>query len=359
MPKRLFKPTPLIVIDTKPFHCAAPPPSARFLTRLLFRPRMLLSTAAARQAAAAGRRECRLHQTRARASHFGTIRVARVNGRRAALAELTRAIFELRETKGAMHAAEHLRAKAEGAARLNERVDAAKLRRAALQLRTINAAIIKEERRLIAVTKRSAKLTGIRENRVDTARTVAVNGRRAAAIERLCLRGAGMHQRCIAAETRRDAALTVIASRARRASTRREAKPTEPETIATLTKAVITAAIATALARAHYSSMHYVHTAAAVSAAGAARAATRAETKTKAREEAMAVKEAVKTAAVMAGLNGHEAKVAATSAGGGDVLLTTAAPFIAAPSTTTPSTTALSTSPSVARSDTEDWHEVV
>lgn len=358
---KMHKPEPVIVISTEAFHFAAKEPSSRLLSRLQFRPRMLLATAPARHAAAAGRRQTRLNLIRARASHFGTVRVAVVRGRCAAVAEFSRALFALRVQKSGARAAAHLRARASVAARFNERVNAAKVKRSSLRLGTLNAAIAKEEKRLAAADKRTAKLTLRAEGKYRGAKAFAFKARRTAATERLLGRGAALHKRCLEASARRDLALAAIVARARRtaiARARRAAaapKCKDAETVETVdmsgeqpteakeAKANLTAAnemdakgtdakpadanVADAMQKA-------IKKAAEISAAGAARAEARAEAKQAARESAKAVKSALEDAAAMAGLQGHEAKKAACAG------------------------KTSSAASSVASSDSEDWHVV-
>lgn len=223
-PMKLFKPHPVIVIDTEPFHFAGSPPTTRLLNRLQFRPRLLLATASARQAAAAGRRAVRINLIRARANHYGTVRVAATRGRKAAVAEYRRAIFELREAKGSRRAAGHKIGKAQVAAKLGtQRVVSAKLRRSSLRLAIVNGAIAKEQKRIAASERKAASLSVVQKNRWEEAKTFAARFRRAAATERLVSRSGQLEKRCVEAAERRDAALAAVIFRARR-GTRRHAK---------------------------------------------------------------------------------------------------------------------------------------
>jgi len=145
---------------------------------------------------------------------LGTVRVAVVRGNRAALAEVCRAVTDVRVERAGKRAALHIRAKARTAARLNERVNTAKMNRSNLRLRTLNAAIAKEEKRLAAQGRLSATLTLRKEGRWEEAKTFAVRVRRAAAMERLITRGAELQKRCLDAASRREALLSAIVARA-------------------------------------------------------------------------------------------------------------------------------------------------
>ena len=213
---RMHKPAPVIVISTEGFHsAAAAPPSERLLNRLNFRPRMLLATAPARHMAAAGRRATYLALHMARAKHFGTVRVAIVRGRRAALAEFKRSLVDLAHTKASTRAVAHRRAKSHVAAGFNERVTAAKLRRSNHRLRILNAAIAAEEKRLCAASKRDAALDVRRAGRCAATQAFAVGVRRAASSERQAERGAFLAQRCREAWARRARELSSVVSRAK------------------------------------------------------------------------------------------------------------------------------------------------
>jgi len=211
-PLKTRKPEPIIIVNTDAFQCATPAPSSQLLSRLQFRPRMLLATAPARHASAAGRRQTRLNLDRARASHFGTVRVAVVRGRRTAREELARSVTEVRMQRAGERAVLHIRAKARTAARLNERINTAKVNRSNLRLSILHAAMAKEEKRLAAHERLSATLRLRKEGRYEEAKTFAVMVRRAAAMERLISRGAELQKRCMDANSRREAALSAIAS---------------------------------------------------------------------------------------------------------------------------------------------------
>jgi len=369
-PIKMHKPEPVIVISTEPFHYGAKPPSSRLMSRLLFRPRMLLATATARHASAAGRRQTRLNIDRARANHFGTVRVAVVRGRRDAFSEFSRAIFEMRTHMAAMRAAAHLCAKKNVAAKFNERVTAAKVKRSSLRLLSLNAAISKETRRIEAEGRRMAKLA---LPKYWHAKAFAVKVRRAAADKRLTRRGAEFAKASTEATKRRNLLVSAIVARARRTTIARarraeaakeDAKMSAKSIVAEVKEAAVEVKESAAIERglvmlpsfiesAHTSKVEYeewvkvstaVLKAAEVSSSAAAQAEARAETRKAASANANAVKAALEDAAAMAGLQGREAKKAAVATADAQRGASSSA--------------ASSAASSVASSDTEEWQVV-
>lgn len=398
--RMLPKPAAVIVISTDGWKgcSSASPPSERLLNRLNFRPRMLLATAPARHAAAAGRRATYQALHKARASHLGTVRVAIVRGRRAALTEFKASLVELAHTKASARAVAHRRAKCHVAAGFNERVTAAKLRRSTLRLGVLNAAIAKEEARLLADSKRDAAINVRRAGRCADAQAFAAKVRRTSASERQASRGAFLAQRCQQASSRRAALLSSVVSRAKLSAMARQvpvkltAAPglkltlkiptltTVPSSTPPLsfiespfcTKAAYSEWLAlpaaqrqaawhrltsTADAQLPTEGGDAVHKAAEVSAACAARAEARAEAKAAAKLAAEAVKRALEEASAAAGLHGRDAKlkVAAAKAKGAVDEPTSVLPSEAASSL--PSSDLSSKAASLASSE-EEWVDV-
>lgn len=144
-----------------------PPP--KLLERLMFRPRLLLATSKARQLAAAGRRATYAALITARAAHFGSVRVARVLGRKAAHIEICRSLHELKCNAAASKGAAILAATRAKAHAFNRRVVAAKLQRSTIRLALLNDAIVAESRRKRAELRRDIAL----QNRAVTAKAEA------------------------------------------------------------------------------------------------------------------------------------------------------------------------------------------
>jgi len=322
---------------------------------------MLLATAPARHMAAAGRRATYLALHMARAKHFGTVRVAIVRGRRAALAEFKHSLVDLAHTKASTRAVAYRRAKSHVAAGFNERVTAAKLRRSNLRLRILNAAIAAEEKRLCAASKRDAALDVRRAGRCASTQAFAVKVRRAAYSERQAERGAFLAQRCREAWARRACALSSVVSRAKLSAMPRQVPvklsvtpglelsmtlkistlnfesssrpvsfiespfctkaeygewlslPAAQQQTALQKQLAGAAPQASLAAHLPITADDTIQKAARVSSAGAARAEARAEAKAAAKVAAEAVKKALEEASATAGLHGRNAKLAAAA----------------------------------------------
>mmetsp|Transcript_1280 Transcript_1280/g.3603 ORF Transcript_1280/g.3603 Transcript_1280/m.3603 type:complete len:726 (-) Transcript_1280:784-2961(-) len=308
---------------------AAPLPG--LLERLMFRPRMLLATAGARQAAAAGRRATIKAVKVSRAAHLGNVRVALVRGRKAAHLEIIRSLAELKCSTVCARGKVLLRNKQEKAARANERVAQAAVARSKQRLAVLERAVAQEERRQKGALMRNCRL------RVDgapwsAARAAAFGERRLAADTKRAVAGATFAARCTAAEVRYagELARRVAIAKKGRQLTLAGKKAAAEEAVAAAATAVyrsvalkvvegaIAAAVASQVGRAvsvaleaSTASPGRIAQAAAASDAAAARAVAKAAAK--ASEDVAA--RAVEVAAAEAGLQGSPAKRAAAAAG--------------------------------------------
>jgi len=149
------------------------------LARLLFCPRLLLATAKSRHTAAAGRRQVVSSLTKARAAHFGTVRVAEACGRRAAMAELRASICAAKQQRASLLAAEAIDRVAARARHFNARCVAAKMRLSHVRLCELDRAICAEERRQRASMRRTQRLLNLKANRYGVAAQMAARARRA------------------------------------------------------------------------------------------------------------------------------------------------------------------------------------
>lgn len=192
-------------------------PPARLLERLLFTPKMLSATAAARHAAAAGKRATVRALTIARASHFGSVRVAVVRGRRAAQAEMARSLDALRTAMAAERAAAALRDKVERAAAFSQRTVRAKLHRSKQRLEMLNGAIKAEEKREAAQLRRGLALTHRQAVAKAQTTTARVLSRREAADAARATKGVQHEHQQMAAALRHSLHLAGIVASAKRA----------------------------------------------------------------------------------------------------------------------------------------------
>jgi hypothetical protein len=162
-----------------------PPPG--LLERLMFKPKLLLATAKARHLAASGRRASYMAFIVARAAFFGSVRLARAQGRKAARAEIIRSLCELRANRATLKAQAHLASVQSKAIRCNKRVQAASLQRSIARLSLLNNAIEAEQKRQAAELQRAVML-----------QSRAVTARAAARVERFVTRRRELRAACMA-----------------------------------------------------------------------------------------------------------------------------------------------------------------
>ena len=162
-----------------------PPPG--LLERLMFKPKLLLATAKARHLAASGRRASYMAFIVARAAFFGSVRLARAQGRKAARAEIIRSLCELRANRATLKAQAHLASVQSKAIRSNKRVQAASLQRSIARLSLLNNAIEAEQKRQAAELQRAVML-----------QSRAVTARAAARVERFVTRRRELRAACMA-----------------------------------------------------------------------------------------------------------------------------------------------------------------
>ena len=162
-----------------------PPPG--LLERLMFKPKLLLATAKARHLAASGRRASYMAFIVARAAFFGSVRLARAQGRKAARAEIIRSLCELRANRATLKAHAHLASVQSKAIRSNKRVQAASLQRSIARLSLLNNAIEAEQKRQAAELQRAVML-----------QSRAVTARAAARVERFVTRRRELRAACMA-----------------------------------------------------------------------------------------------------------------------------------------------------------------
>jgi hypothetical protein len=135
----------------------------------MFKPKLLLATAKARHLAASGRRASYMAFIVARAAFFGSVRLARAQGRKAARAEIIRSLCEMRANRATLKAQAHLASVQSKAIRCNKRVQAASLQRSIARLSLLNNAIEAEQKRQAAELQRAVML----QSRAVTARAAA------------------------------------------------------------------------------------------------------------------------------------------------------------------------------------------
>ena len=174
-------PNRVIVIDTTDVRGGLRAPPSALLARLLFCPRLLLATAKSRHSAAAGRRQVVRNLIQARATHFGTVRVAEACGRRAAMTELRASISAAKEQRASLLATEAVARVAARARHFNERGVAAKMRLSHLRLCQLDRAISGEEKRHHASMRHTQRLLNLKANRYERAAQMAARARRAQA----------------------------------------------------------------------------------------------------------------------------------------------------------------------------------
>jgi len=194
-------------------------PSAALLSRLLFRPRILLATATARQTVAAGRRTTMRALRVAKATFYGSTRVATVSARRAGRAEFMATLFRAREERGAQMAEQHLRRRAVRARLANSRVVSAAMRRSACRLALLNSCIETDARRQEATLRRTKRLLDLRAGRYAHVMGVAARARQAARVAAKAIAFSAAAKRCQAAASRRAAVLDYTIAKARACGT--------------------------------------------------------------------------------------------------------------------------------------------
>jgi len=153
----------------------------------MFKPKLLLATAKARHLAASGRRASYMAFIVARAAFFGSVRLARAQGRKAARAEIIRSLCELRANRATLKAQAHLASVQSKAIRCNKRVQAASLQRSIARLSLLNNAIEAEQKRQAAELQRAVML-----------QSRAVTARAAARVERFVTRRRELRAACMA-----------------------------------------------------------------------------------------------------------------------------------------------------------------
>ena len=200
-----------------PFVCQlAHAPPAHVLTRLLFTPKLLLATAAARHAGAAGRRTMRRAFIIAKASHMGTVRVAKVRARLATRHELLASCLHVQEERAAQNADAHLRHIIVKARMATNRSLAAAMTRSSERLAVLNAAIASDERRQAASLRRAKRLNDVRAGRYEQAARVAARARRTGIYAARAIKCARNLYRCSYAGMRRAAIIDLRVAKARR-----------------------------------------------------------------------------------------------------------------------------------------------
>lgn len=203
----------VIIVDLGRQADATALPPTSLLHRLLFKPRILMATAKARHTAARGRRERLLAVVKLKAAHFGTVRVATAQGRRALLEEVTKSILHARFEAGIARARAQTQAKAKRASKMNARVISTKLRRSQQRLDLLNRAIDAEGSRQMAHLRRESRLLDVARGRVAEANAAAVKARREMRDGLVAVRAAAYEQRCTDATLRRGAHLVEITSK--------------------------------------------------------------------------------------------------------------------------------------------------
>ena len=271
---------------------ALPPPG--LLERLMFKPKLLLATAKARHLAASGRRASYMALIVARAAFYGTVRLARAQGRKAARAEIVRSLCEMRASRATLKAQAHLASIQSKAIRSNKRVQAASLQRSIARLSLLNTAIEAEQKRQAAELRRAVRL----QDRAVTARAAArvecFATRRRELLVACMAKGVAKKGKCFEASCLRQLHLTGVVASAKRAQRRTAHAHVHPVATSVVRKALaralgtvtnagdVDAARAEALARA-----------ALISEATASAAAAKAEAK-----GAAAAAQAVKASAI-------------------------------------------------------------
>ena len=257
---------------------ALPPPG--LLERLMFKPKLLLATAKARHLAASGRRASYMALIVARAAFYGTVRLARAQGRKAARAEIVRSLCEMRASRATLKAQAHLASIQSKAIRSNKRVQAASLQRSIARLSLLNNAIEAEQKRQAAELRRAVRL----QDRAVTARAAArvecFATRRRELLVACMAKGVAKKGKCFEASCLRQLHLIGVVASAKRAQRRTAHAHVHPVATSVVRKALaralgtvtnagdVDAARAEALARA-----------ALISEATASAAAAKAEAK--------------------------------------------------------------------------------
>ena len=208
----------IIIAPHRPPGRYASVPPAPLLSRLLFRPRLLAATAAARHAEATGRRDTIRALRIARATLHGTVRVARACARRAASDELLAAMYAMREKRAGLLAAQHVRAVAGRARAANGRVIRAAMVRSARRIWLLDRAMQAESVRQEATNRREARLCTLREGRYERAAAAAAGVRVAKLLSARVLVATDRLNRCHLAASRRVAHLADVVCKAQLAS---------------------------------------------------------------------------------------------------------------------------------------------